>query len=450
MKKWLKRLGFLVLLGVIAIAVSSYKWRSELSILLGTEKVEGKDYPIPEPRAGKLPAITKGENDWPCWRGAKGNGRSAVTGIKTDWSGGLKELWSVDYLCHGEEGATWSAPVIVGERLIVSGRTDTEDLLFCLHTKDGSLLWKSGYRAKCQSSHGAGPRATPFIDDDRVYTFGRSGDIVCWKVFDGKKVWHKNVTDEGGKEPEWGHSSSPVVWKNLLLIHGGGSARSVAYDKMTGKVAWKTGSGEAGYAPLVVTNVENTTCLVSFHGSGLALLEAKSGKELWNIPWKTDYDVNATTPVIEDDTVFISSGYNKGCALVKMSLAKGTILYENKTIASHHSDPYILDGYLYSYSGQSFQNRGAFKCIELKSGELKWSSNEMGWGTCLYIDGHLLCCDIKGNLYLMKPEPEKFNKVAEMKKALGPDVKPAWTVPVVANNKLYLRYKKSLIAYAIK
>ncbi len=450
MKKWLKRIGVVVALATTAIVFAAFWFRSELSILINSGNIDGEQNPIPAPCLDKLPPLTKGATDWICWRGAKGDGRSEVKGIRRDWSGGLNKIWSIDFLCQGDSGGSWSAPVVVGDRVFLCGRSDTEDLLFCLNSNDGKLLWKSGYKVEAGSSHGAGPRATPFIDEGRVYTFGRSGDIVCWSGFDGAKAWHRNVGKEGGKEPEWGHSSSPIIWRDLLIIHAGGTARAIAYDKMSGKVVWKSGEGEAGYAPLVPTTIDGTSCLISFHGSGLALLDAKTGKEFWNLPWDTDYFVNATTPVIEGNHVFISSGYNKGCAFVKMTKAKGTVVYENKEIASHHSDPFILDGYLYSYTGQSFQNRGSFKCIELKSGALKWSTNEMGWGTCVYVDGYLLCCDIKGNLFLMKPDPEKFIKVSEMKKALGPDVKPAWTIPVVANDKLYLRYKQSLVVYAIK
>ena len=450
MKKWLKRIGFILLLGVLAIAFAAFWWRSELSILIGTGKLEGKKNPIPSPRKTPLPPLTQGATDWTCWRGFKGDGHSRVTGIRSDWSRGLKKLWSVDYLCQGDDGATWSAPVALGNRIFVCGRTETEDLLFCLSTLDGALLWKAGYEAKADSSHGAGPRATPCIDGRRIYTFGRSGDVVCWNAFDGKKVWQVNIEKVGGKAPEWGHSSSPIIWRNLLLLHGGGTARTIAFDKLTGKTIWKCGEGESGYVPLVVTTIDGTNCLISFHGTGLALLEAKSGKELWNLPWKTDYDVNATTPIIDGNRVFITSGYNRGCALIQMTKEKGTIIWENKVIASHHSDPIILDEYLYGYSGQSFQNRGSFKCVELKSGALKWSTNEVGWGTFVYVDGYFLCCDIKGNIYLVKPDPERALIVTKMDRALGPDVKPAWTTPVLANDQLLLRHKQTLVAYSIK
>jgi hypothetical protein len=122
-------------------------------------------------------------------------------------------------------------------------------------------------------------------------------------------------------------------------------------------------------------------------------------------------------------------------------------LWRSTVIASHHSDPALIDGYLYGYSGQSSQNRGDFKCVELATGTEKWSSKEIGWGTLIHADGHLICLDIKGNLFLIKPDAQEFTKVAEMKAALGDVTHPAWTVPTVANGKLYLRYMQRLICY---
>jgi len=122
-------------------------------------------------------------------------------------------------------------------------------------------------------------------------------------------------------------------------------------------------------------------------------------------------------------------------------------LWRSQVIASHHSDPLLLDGFLYGYSGQSDQNEGQFKCVELETGRERWSTNAVGWGTTVYADGHLLCMDIKGNLFLIRPDPDRFDKVAEFKAALGEVNDPAWTLPVVANGRLYLRYMQRLVCY---
>ena len=146
-------------------------------------------------------------------------------------------------------------------------------------------------------------------------------------------------------------------------------------------------------------------------------------------------------------SVFISSGYGTGAQLLKVSRTQAEVLWQNKAVASHHSDPYILDGHIYGFSGQSNQNKGAFKCLSLADGSEVWSTNEMGWGTCMLADGHLVCLDIKGNLFLMKPDPDAFVPVTRLPLALRDVEGPVWTRPVAANGRLYLRFKQKLVCY---
>jgi hypothetical protein len=125
------------------------------------------------------------------------------------------------------------------------------------------------------------------------------------------------------------------------------------------------------------------------------------------------------------------------------------VLWTSKVLASHHSDPFILDGFIYGYSGQSNQNKGYFKCIKLDDGTEKWSTDKLGWGTVLHVDGHLLCMDNEGNLFLIKPNTDDVQIVTEFEGALGDIDHPAWTIPIVANGKLYLRYMQRLLCYAL-
>lgn len=447
MKKWQKwSLGIIGIFAVLIIIVAALFWPT-IRILLGTEELSGKNEAVPKIVSTEQKPLVKGDADWVSWQGAHGDNRSGVKGIIKDWSGGLKKLWEVNFLCHGNSSATWSAPVIQGNRLIVCGRNTENDLVFCLDPANGSLLWQSSYKAEANTAHGSGARATPFIDNDRVYTFDRNGDLVCWSLLDGKIIWKTNVADEGGESPQWGHSSSPLIHGKYVIVQGGGTAGTIAYDKLTGKVAWMSGSGIAGYAAVTRIDLDGEPVILVFHGKGLAALDDEKGIELWDVPWETSYDVNATTPIASGENVFITSGYKTGCLLLKVKCSGTDILWQSKTIASIHSDPYILDGFLYGFSGDSSQNKGEFKCVNLVNGEEKWTTNEMGWGTCVFVDGHLLCIDIKGNLFLMQPDPNTFVKVSELPEALGDITGPVWTKPVVANGFLYLRFKQRLVCY---
>jgi outer membrane protein assembly factor BamB len=444
----MKRKRRTIVLGIAAVCVAAVPfvaWQAWRGIH-GTERLGGPRQTIPPAVAAGRP-IEKGQADWPCWRGPTANGKSSVTGIRKDWSSGLTKRWEVSFLCQGTHTATWSSPVVSGNRLIVPGRDEGRDLVFCLDCGNGDLIWFQSYEAKTHTSHGPGSRATPFIDQDRVYTFGRRGDLACWRLLDGELLWRQNVKDAGGQEPTWGHSSSPVVCEDKVFVQGGGRALVVAYDKMTGRLAWKSMEGKAGYAALTPLKVENTTKLLAFHGAGLSCLDPSDGTTLWTVPWETSYGVNATTPAVAGTTIFITSGYKTGCQAIKAENGQAQLLWRSKAIVSQHSDPVIIDGFIYGYSGQSDQNAGYFKCIKLDSGDEKWSTGAIGWGTTTYVDGHLLCLDIKGNLFLVKPDPNRFEKVTEFQAALGEVTDPAWTVPVVANGRLYLRYMQHLVCY---
>ena len=138
-----------------------------------------------------------------------------------------------------------------------------------------------------------------------------------------------------------------------------------------------------------------------------------------------------------------------GCEAIKVTKSGYSVLWKNNNLEAQHSDPILIDGYIYGYSGESGRNVGQFKCIELSTGKEMWSTNQIGQGTTTFVDGYLICQDLKGNIFLVKPDPYGFKKVGEMMSALADVKNPAWTVPVVANGRLYLRYLQQLACYQL-
>lgn len=437
-----------LVIGTLVLIAGGYFGYMIYQSVMGSEPISGKQETIPETMS-QLPPVTTGDADWTNWRGVNFEGKSATKGIKTDWSNGLEKVWHLNYLCQDKATAAWSAPIIQGNRLVVPGRDEKNDLIFCINTDTGDLIWKGSYEAEAASSHGPGSRATPFISEDKVYTFGRSGDLVCWQLVDGKLLWRKNVKEVGGVEPTWGYSTTPLVQDNMVIVQGGGTALVVAYDKLTGDLLWKSMEGEAGYAAAIPMIIENEAKLLIYQATGLTCLNAVDGKPLWTAPWPTEYGVNATTPIVFNDIIFHTSGYKMGCEALKVTKDGYTVLWKNNLMEAQHSDPILIDGYLYGYSGESSRNNGLFKCIELESGKQMWSTDQIGQGTTTFADGHLICQDIKGNIFLVKPTPSEFVKVGEIRSAIEDVKNPAWTVPVVANGKLYLRYLQQLVCYKL-
>ena len=438
-KKWKI---ILTVLAVLVLLIAGFRYYAYKTIRRSV-KIDGERENIPSEVAG-ITQINKGNADWPHWRGQSFDGKSSLTGIKADWSEGLEKLWEVNFLCQGQATASWSAPVIVGNRLVIPGRDELNDLVFCINTDNGELIWQGSYEAEAGTAHGPGSRATPSIDSNYVYTFGRSGDLVCWQLADGKLVWRKNVNDLGGEEPLHGHSSSPLVYKDMVVVQGGGDALFLAFNKYNGELIWKSYTGLAGFAAPILIKEKEEPYILIYHGEGLSCIEPENGQELWRVPW--EFEMNATTPAVQDNIVFITS-FTMGCQALEVTRDSSKVLWKNDAIAAHHSDPIIIEGFLYGYTGFSGINKGNFKCVELKTGKEMWSTKDIGQGTTTYVDGHLVCMDVKGNLFLVNPDPEAFNIVGKFENALKEVKYQAWTVPVVANGKLYVRYLQTLICY---
>jgi outer membrane protein assembly factor BamB len=236
---------------------------------------------------------------------------------------------------------------------------------------------------------------------------------------------------------------------NKVIVQGGDKALVIAYDKNTGDVLWKSMKGKGGYAAPIALAGDDKAKLIIYHGTGISCLNSVDGQPLWTAKWGTDYGVNATTPVISKDILFHSSGYKMGCQALKISEKGYSVLWKNNTLEAQHSDPVLIGDYLYGYSGESSRNSGKFKCIELSTGKEMWSTEKIGQGTTTFVDGYLICLDIKGNLALVKPDPSGFQLAGEIKNAIGEVKSPAWTVPVVADGKLYLRYLQKIICFDI-
>jgi outer membrane protein assembly factor BamB len=423
--------------------------------------------------------------DWPCWRGPHGNGKSGVKGIGKDWSDGLKKLWEVEDLCRGEgDISTWSGPSILGDKLVIPGWDNGKDVIFCFNAVTGEPLWRQEYavtqtRRQGASRYGKGSRASAYIDGDRVYTFGGWGDLVCWDLNSGRERWKKNMVEQGGIPANFGYASSPLVYRDKVIVHGGGDVMIVAFDKMTGEIVWKRswddgGSGRPGYGSPIVANLggrdQILTCVTAAgmrrgrHVPGrVAGLDPEHGAVLWEVPWWCFYEL-FTVPVVEGSVAVVATGMRSGSMGLHIDRSGARQIWENwgnDILAPSHSPPVILDGYIYGYSGHSSdyyeQDRPGreLQCVDLRTGKLQWTGGpDAGWGTLIYVDGHLLCLTGAGKLLLVKPGPGEYRKATEFQTSLniadsGYPAKSqfAWTPPVVARGKVYVRYCNQLICY---
>ncbi len=377
-----------------------------------------------------LALATAGRADWTHYRGPTQNGVSPETGWAVP-AGPPKQLWKANV------GKGTSSVTTAGGRVFTMGNVGDKDVVYCLDAKSGKVLWKHDYPMSVDPKlFEGGPRSTPVIDGNRVYALSHQGDLWCLDAGTGRKVWYKHYQqDFSGSRPDWGYSGSPLVAGNLLLCDVGGSGTStVALDKATGKTVWKAGSDKGGYASPVVASIGGAETILIIKAEALVACALKDGKELWRSPWKTSYDVNAATPlVIGNDRVFISSGYNTGCALLQIRGGKASVLWRNKNLRAHINTPTVFQEHIYGIDGDT--GGGNLVCLNVSDGERAWIEKSVKGGAVIQSAGKLIVFAERGELVICEASPAGFRALLRAP-VLG---KRCWAQPTLEAGQLYLR-----------
>jgi outer membrane protein assembly factor BamB len=368
--------------------------------------------------------------DWPQYRGPSQNGVSAESLPAMIPKAGPREIWKAS-LGIGTSGVT-----VANGRTYSMGNERDNDVVRCFDAKTGRELWKHSYPlALDKRMFEGGPAATPTVDGNFIYTVSHQGDLWCLDAASGRKIWYKHYQkDFGGSRPQWGFAGSPLVEGNLLVCDVGARRGStVALDKTTGALVWKSGNDGAGYATPVAETIGGRRTFVMFKANALVGLDAKDGRELWRSPWKTSYDVNAATPVVVGDRIFISSGYNSGCALVAIENGKARELWRNKNLKAHINSPVVLNDHVYGVDDQV--GGGRLVCLDLATGKVAWSERSVSGGALIAADGRLVIISEKGELVIAEANPKDFQPVARAQVLGG----RCWVQPTFANGLIYVK-----------
>jgi len=367
--------------------------------------------------------------DWPNYRGPNYNGISTETGFSASWpESGPKVLWKHSI------GIGFASMSVSSGKVYATGNIDDNDFLYCFDAATGREIWKKSYPCPLYSkSHEGGPCATPTIDGDAVYTFSKDGDAIRFKADTGEIVWHKKLNkDLGLKPPTWYFSSSPFIAGDLVIYNAG--TYGIALNKNDGSVVWQSGKGPGGYSTAVPYDIAGQKGLAMAVCQELVGLNPATGKVLWKFPFKTAYDINAADAIIAGETIFISSGYKKGCALLKIGGGNVTEVWQNKNMSNQINCSVLWQGCIYGFDGQ-VGGSGKLTCLDLATGEKKWSQGGMGTGSLMIADGKLIILGEKGTLVIAEASPEGFKELASAEILTG----KCWTVPVLANGRIYAR-----------
>jgi outer membrane protein assembly factor BamB len=377
--------------------------------------------------------------DWPQLRGPNRDGISRETGLLKSWpAGGPKVLWKIPL------GEGFSHLAVAKGRLFTMYGQGENDYAAAYNAETGRPLWRVPLGRKYISDQGNGPRSTPVVDGDMVYALTGSGRLAALNAADGKKVWEHDLQQELGAEPpQWGISTSPLIEGNLLLVDVGGSrGRSlVAFDKKTGKTVWTSQNELAGYSAPIAITVGGVRQVIFFTGRSVLAVAPKDGKLLWRVPWKTDWDVNAATPIfVAPDKLYISSGYDTGAALFRIQVTDGRVgadqVWQNPRMKNQFSSSVLHDGHIYGF------DNSVLKCLVAATGEEKWKESGFGHGSLILAEGHLIVLSERGKLSLVEATPAGYREKGSSQPLSG----KCWTAPTLANGRLYLRNEEDLLA----
>ena len=369
-----------------------------------------------------LALATAHAEDWPHWRGPTHNGSSAEKGWKADWPGdGPPVAWKA------EAGIGFASFSVADGRVYTTGFAREQDTVWCWEAATGKEVWHHSYPSELGDKYyEGGTSATPTVSGGQVFHLSRWGDAMCLDAATGKVIWSKNIAKElNAPIPEWGFAGSPLVQGDTVFLsvceHG------VAVSKKDGKVKWKSPAKLAGYSTPLPSGKE----ILLASDKAYFGVEAESGKKLWEFSWPTKFGVNAADPVLAGKFIFISSGYNKGAALVD---AGGMKVWESKVMRSQFNGCVLVDGHLYGPDGND-GDKGPLKCIELQTGKEKWQHRGFGVGGVMVADGKLIALSAKGELMIAPVSAEKFEPLTRAQVLGG----KCWTTPVLANGQLYCR-----------
>src|SRR6266540_5237137 len=362
--------------------------------------------------------------DWPQWRGPARTGHSLGGKAPTALPREASPLW------RNSVGGGFSGVTVAGGRVVYLDENGSREIAHALDAKTGAEIWQLDYADVFRDEWGAGPRATPIIDGERVYVQSCNGEFRCLNLKDGAVLWRKNFEKDfgvkflGSKANEGtatrrGNNGSGVIDGHRIILPVGSTqgASLVCFDKLNGQVLWKSGTDEAAYSSFMTATLAGSRQLVAFTAEALLGADLETGKILWRVPLKTNAKRHAASPVIFGDQVVVNS-HTIGLLCFKItkdsSRFKAAPAWANQDLKINLATPVLVEGYLYCQGANK-----DYVCVEAPSGRLKWTQPGFGTGTKDYASTiaagkHLLVLTETGDLILLAANPERYTELGRL------------------------------------
>ena len=381
---------------------------------------------------------------WTDFRGPARDGAYHETPILTTWPAqGLKAIWKQPI------GGGYASFVIAHGRAFTIEQRDRDEVVAAYDVETGRELWTSSWPAEFREFMGGdGPRATPTWFDGDVYSLGALGEFRCLEDATGRVIWRTNILqDAGAGNLQWGMSAAPLIVDDTVVVLPGGRAHAsvVAYDRRTGVRLWSALDDKAAYASPMLVTLGGVRQLLVVTATRMMGLTPDRGDVLWEYPWTTQYDVNASQPlVIGDNRVFLSTGYGTGAAVIELTKTAGGFsvreVWRNIRMKNKFTSSVLLDGFVYGLDD------AILACLDAATGDLKWKGGRYGYGQVLLADGHLIVLTEDGDLVLVRATPEKHDEIARFNALSG----KTWNHPALAEGRLLIRNETQMAAFDLK
>ena len=387
------------------------------------------------------------------WREENRTGVSSETGLLKSWpDGGPTLVWTNLELPKGNSSVSFG-----NNSIYITGTEGTNDILVALDM-NGKIRWQKVMGRAWNQSY-PDSRATPTVEGERVYTCSGFGDLACFNGITGDMIWsYKGSEMNKGTYGSWGIAESLLIdGDKIYFSPGGPQTMTIALNKATGDVIWKSASlnDKPGYVSPILVEYAGRKMIVNVSLGHIFAVDPSNGKILWKVAHPNVREgrdmILCVTPLFYDGWVYVTGGYNTGGTMVKMAAdgLSAQIVWTDDLLDVHHGGVVMLNGYIY---GSNWKNNsdGSWCCIDWKTGKKMWEEHWNCKGSIISAEGLLYIYDEKrGNVGLVKANPEKFDLISTFQVTEG-DMGPFWAHPVIHNGLLYLRHNNALMAYNIK
>ena len=390
--------------------------------------------------------------DWPQFLGPTRNGVYQGADLSGSWPGkGPPVIW------QKEVGRGFSGPAVADHKLVLFHRIVDRETVDCLDAETGNPIWSHAYPTSYQDEFGFddGPRATPTISGGRVYTFGAEGMLHCLDFESGQRLWNVNAkADFQAANGFFGMACSPLVEGEAVLLNIGGAngAGIVAFDKLSGKMLWKASDDEASYSSPVAATIGGLRYALFLTRNGLVALDPATGGVRAQYPWhsRNRTSVNAATPLVLGDTIFLSACYGTGAILLRLQGQAAEKLWSGDDLLSNHYATSVeRNGFLYGIHGRTdpgYSPRPKLRCVDLTKRAVCWETDLVGAASIIRAGDLLIVLTGKGELIVAAASKDGFHPNCRAQ-VLASEVR---AFPALADGRLYARSKNQLVCLDLR